>query len=138
MPPQIGGVGKDGVRADHAVMGNVHVGHDPVVVADAGEALVLSRAAVDRDALTKGVAIADLKSGRFAPIFLVLGRAAQRGMRMNDVVPAEDRGPFKDRMGADAAACANLNIGANHRIRPDLHIISQFGAGIDQGCGMNA
>jgi len=41
-------------------------------------------------------------------------------------------------MGADATACTDHNLSANHRIRPDLHVIGQFGAGIDQGGGMNA
>ena len=34
-------VGEDGVVADLAVVREVHVGHDPVVVADAGDAAVL-------------------------------------------------------------------------------------------------
>ena len=38
VPCQRGGIGEDALVADDAVVGDVHVGHDPVVVADPGDA----------------------------------------------------------------------------------------------------
>ena len=69
-------VGEDGVVADLAVVREVHVGHDPVVVADARDAGVLRRAAVDGDVLADGVAVADLDRGGLARVLLVLRRRA--------------------------------------------------------------
>ena len=71
---ELAGVGEDGVVADLAVVRDVHVGHDPVVVAEARDARVLHRAAVDRAVLADRVAVADLDRGGLAGVLLVLRR----------------------------------------------------------------
>src|SRR5438876_1635426 len=43
------GVGQDDVVADHAVVGNVRVGHDERVIVDAGQASAFCGAAIDGD-----------------------------------------------------------------------------------------
>ena len=52
--------------ADHAVVRDVRVGHEQVVVADARDALVVRRAAIDGAALAEHVAVADLEPRRLA------------------------------------------------------------------------
>jgi hypothetical protein len=59
-------------------------------------------------------------------------------MGMHEIVAPDDRRAFKHRMCADATACTNHDLSADHRIWTDLHVIGQVGAGIDQGGGMNA
>src|SRR6185437_109330 len=66
MARERGIVGEDGVAADVAVVRNVRVGHDPVVVADAGGVAAFGGAAVDRDEFMEGVAVADLEPAVFA------------------------------------------------------------------------
>src|SRR3970040_1402055 len=63
---------KDVWAADLAVVREVHVRHDPVVVAHARHARVARRAAVDGDVFAYRVAVADLHGRVFAALFLVL------------------------------------------------------------------
>ena len=65
--------------ADLAVVRDVHVGQQPVVVADAGDAAAVAGAAVDGDEFADQVAVADDQLGALAGELLVLRRAAERG-----------------------------------------------------------
>ena len=93
-----------------AVVRDVHVGHDPVVVADAGRAGVLDGAGVDRAELADRVAVADHELGVLAGVLLVLRRAADRVELPDPVVAADRRAALDhavradDRAGADADA----------------------------------
>src|SRR4051812_36247233 len=68
---------EDRVVADLAVVREMHVRHDPVVVAEPRNAGVLYGAAIERAKFANGVAIADFKARGFARILLVLRRFAQ-------------------------------------------------------------
>ena len=68
MSGQAGVVGHDDVVPQHAVMGDVHIGHDPVVVADARDAGVLDGAAIDGAKFTDGVVVADDQLGVFVRV----------------------------------------------------------------------
>ena len=58
--------------ADYAVVGNVGVGHDQRMIADAGQASALSGAAIDGDELAYGVVVADFEARWFVLIAQVL------------------------------------------------------------------
>ena len=79
VPAERGVVGHHDVVAELAVVRHVRVGHEQVVVADARDALVVRRAAVDGAELAEHVAVADLEPRRLAPVLLVLRRIADRG-----------------------------------------------------------
>jgi hypothetical protein len=79
-------VGEHGLVADAAIMGDVRIGHEPVVVADARHAFVLHRTSMDRAELADRVAVADLGARGLARVFLVLVRLADR-REMEDAVP---------------------------------------------------
>src|SRR5436309_10131317 len=66
MASQSSGVGEDYVVADYAVMGNVAVGHDQRMAADAGQASALCGAAIDGDKFADGVVVTDFKARGFA------------------------------------------------------------------------
>ena len=83
-------VGEHALAADDAVVRDVRAGHEQVVAANARDALVLHRAAMDRDALADHVAVADLETRRLAAIFLVLGIGADRG-ELEDPIALADR-----------------------------------------------
>src|SRR5690606_12949007 len=70
MAGQLHAVGNDRVAGYLAIVRNVHVGHDPVVVAHAGYTHVLRRARIDGDVLAHHVAVADLESGGLALVLL--------------------------------------------------------------------
>ena len=73
MAGQLGVVGKYGVIADLAVVRQVHIGHDPVVVTDTGDAYITWRPDIEGAKLADGVALADDQLTRLALIFFVLG-----------------------------------------------------------------
>ena len=73
MTRQLGVIGKNCTVADLAIMCDMHIGHDPVIVAHARNARVLRRPQIESTELADGIAIADDQAGRLARIFLVLG-----------------------------------------------------------------
>src|SRR5215469_10211270 len=109
-----GTVGKYRVASHGAVVRDVRVGHEEIVIADASDALVVSGAAVDRAALAKHVAVADLEPGRLAAILLVLRRIAQRGELMNPVTRPDRGRAVDDDVRPDDRAGTDTDIGADH------------------------
>lgn len=71
MPRQRGVVGQHTSVADHAVVGNVHVDHQQVVIAHFGQAGALRGAAVNGHAFADAVAIAHFNARRFARVFQI-------------------------------------------------------------------
>ena len=90
-PASVALVGQDGVAADLAVVRDVHVGHDPVVVADARDARVLHGAAVEGAELADGVAVADLAARSARRAYFLSCGAAPIGAELEDAVVAADR-----------------------------------------------
>src|SRR5947208_2058137 len=72
MASQSCGVGQNNVIADYAIMRDMRVGHDERVIANAGQASALCRAAIDGDKFADGVVVADFKARRFAFVTQVL------------------------------------------------------------------
>ena len=68
VPCKAGIVREDVVIGDLAIMGDVGVGQNEVIVADASWEFFVS-AAMDRDVFTEDVAITDFESGGLARIF---------------------------------------------------------------------
>ena len=128
-----GVVGQDGVRAHLNVVRQMHIGHDPVVVTQAGDARVLDRAAVEGAELPDGVAVADVQGGGFAAVLHVLRRTAQHGVCMDAVVAADDRGPLDDAMGPHLGACADGHARADQRIGADGDVLIKLCLRIDKG-----
>ena len=60
MARQCGIVGEHGMRAHTTVMGDMHIGHDPIVVANPGDSLILYSPAADTAILADDIAIANL------------------------------------------------------------------------------
>src|SRR5436190_15211904 len=105
---ELAGVGENGLVADLAVVREVHVGHDPVLVAQPRDAGIERRAAVDGHVLADGVVVADLHAGVLAGVFLVLRRRAKRG-EVEDLV-----------------AAADLQAAVEHHVRDDPGAIGDF------------
>src|SRR5205085_7673 len=106
MACQLGQIRKSGVVPDHAVVCNVHIGHDPVPVADAGDTAILDRTPIDGAVLADGIAIADLEPGRLAAVFFVLWYATERTEGMNSIVAADYRAPLDHGVRTDHGARA--------------------------------
>ena len=79
-------VRKRDVVTDHTIMGDVNVGHDPVVIPNPRATLVLNRSGVDRYKFTECVAITNFKDGGLTRIFFVLRYRADHCIGMNLVI----------------------------------------------------
>src|SRR5690606_9677667 len=129
MARELDAVGDDGMAADLAVMRNMHIGHDPVVVAQASHAHVLRRPPIDGDVIAYGVAVADLEPGGFVAVFLVLGNAAD-GAETIEIVVCTYRGvAVDDTMRAHGGARPDHDVITDDAVWPDAYIAGDPGPG---------
>ena len=117
--------------ADDAVVGKVAVGHNPVVVADAGFAYASHCAEVEGGELADGVAVADGEFGRFAAIFFVLRDFAQTG-ELEDAVVFAYGG-----VAVNHGVRADFGIRADSHVRADDGVCADFDAGIQLCLGVD-
>ena len=130
-------VGKDSVVAHHAVMCQMHVSHDPVVVTNLGHARVSRRADIEGAKLTNGVAVTNDQLTGLARIFLVLRNRPQRIELKNAVVIADCGVAFDHTMRPDGSARADANIWADDGVRPHLNRAIELSLGVHNGGGVN-
>src|SRR5690606_12005172 len=130
---QLDAVGDNRVIADLAIVSNVGVGHDPVVIAHTGHAHILHRTGIDGDVFTNHIAIADFQASRFTSVLLVLRHAAD-GAETVEMVVATNRGhAIYHAVRAHFGARPYRDIGPNDAVRPDLDIICKLSACFDDG-----
>ena len=102
-------------------MRNVHVGHDPVVIAHARHACVAGAADVQGAKLADGVAVTNEQLARLTRVFFVLRNGAYRVELENLVVFTNSGVAFNDAMRTDTRVCTNAHMGANDTVGPDLN-----------------
>lgn len=101
------------MAAYDAVVGDMGVRHQQVIVSNSCNALILDGAAVNRGVLANDVAIADVEIGDLTTIFLVLW-IFPHGSELKDPVVFSDSGrPFDDHMRTDFGAGVDSDIGAD-------------------------
>jgi len=113
MPCQTGAVRENCVVIYVAVVGDMHVGHEKIIVTDSGLASMFRGAAIYRAELAKDISVADAESRIFASISRVLRFFSNRTVLKNTVV------------------LANAGVGANNDVRPDFRVIANFDTGFD-------
>ena len=134
---QRGVVGHRDLVAQHTVVCNVHVGHDPVVVTDTGHTRVLCGTQVEGAELADGVAVANHQLRGLTGIFLVLRHSAQGAELENPVVRTDGRVALDHAMCAHSGACAHGDMWADDRIRPHADRRVQVRALCNDGCGVD-
>src|SRR6201991_1195642 len=113
MPGERRVVGEHDMVAHLAVVRDMHVGQEPVVVADTRDTAAVTGATVDRDELTDEIAIADDDFGALALPFLVLRRTTD-GRELRDAVVASDHGRTLDHhVRTDGRALADDHVGTD-------------------------
>lgn len=125
------------VVAEHAVVSNVTVGHEVVVIADARRLCCL--ASMDRDAFTKHVPVTDDQTRLFTGVIeldvlrsATDDRSGPEGVFLADISSARDMV-----LGHQSGACADSN-GAGHDAPwPDDDIVGQLDVAFDDGGGVN-
>ena len=73
-------------------MRDMHIGHDPVIVTQPGNPLILDSTAVYSHELADGIAVTDFQPGRLARVFLALPMRV--GPLMTVCGPIEVPGPI--------------------------------------------
>ena len=137
MTSKLDRIGDDVVITDHTVMRHMHISHDPVVIADLGEGLVLHRARVEGSELANGVAVTDDQSRGLAFVLLVLWVSTQ-GRKLEDLVVTTDGGvPLDHTVRTNAGAFTDTHVRTNGRERPHSDGVSQLRLRIDDGAGMD-
>src|SRR3954466_2084349 len=93
-----------------AVVRDVRVGHEHVVITDLGDAAAARGAAVNRDELAEHIAVTDDQPGGLAVKFQILRNQSNRGERKDLVAVTDVGGPLDDRGGADAAVATESDM----------------------------
>src|SRR5437868_12562347 len=115
--------------ADLAIVRDMHVGHDPIVVADRCHATILRRTRIDRAELANSVSVPDFEPRRLAGVFFVLWVAADRG-ELKDAIVAPDAGSARYvGMRADRRAFTDRHAIFDDRVRSDSHTARKLSAG---------
>ena len=130
-------VGQNDVAANLAVMGDMDIGHDPVVGGHTRDADILCRARIDGDVLAHHVTVANLETRRFARVLFVLGHATDRTKTIKAVVLTNGRVPINDTVRTNFSMRANFDVGTNNRKRTHRDGRMQLRTGIHQCRGMN-
>ena len=138
MSGQLCTVGENRVVADLAIMRQMDVSHDPVVVTQTGDSFVLNRSQVEGTEFANGVAIADFQFRLFPCIFFVLRHTAQRCELENAIVFADSGMSFNNDMRTNPRTCPDFDIGTDNGIGPDFYGTVQFRPRINDCSRMNS
>src|SRR5471032_2562001 len=137
MARQLRVVRENRVAADQTVMRQMHVGRNPVVIAQARHTAALHRASIERAEFADGVAVADFQARRLARPFLVLRLRADR-RELEQMIVRTDGGMAVDHdMRANLGSSGYAHVRADDGIRPHLDRAVQLGLGIDYRRGVD-
>jgi hypothetical protein len=115
------GICHDDVVSHDAVMGDVTVGHQKIIVSNNGNSMTSPRSAVQAHKLPEYIIIADFEIGRFPLVFEVLRIGSDRTVTIK-TAPFPDAGP-----------AMNANMRIQNGSRPNRHIRSDDTVGADFG-----
>ena len=120
-----------------AIMRNVHISHDPIVITNAGDALILRCTRMNSSELTNRIAITNNELGRLATVFHILGGATD-GSEVCKNILFTNRGVTLDHsMRTYFATSADFDMRSNNRVRTNLNITSDFSLVINYSRCMN-
>jgi len=108
-------------------MRDVRIGHEKIVAADAGHALIVGSAAIHCAELAKHVVIPNLKTRALTAVLFVL-RVAANGSKLEDAIThADPRRPGDDRVRPDTAPRTNDDVRLNNGERRNRHSGAELG-----------
>jgi len=111
-------------------MRDMHISHDPVVIADTCNTTTITRTAVNGAEFTDGIAITNDKFRALTGKFLVLWIIADRGKLKYSVVGTNTGRPLDHNMRANDSTGTDFNLRANNRERTYADIASKSGGWI--------
>ncbi len=117
---QRGRIRHDDVVADLAVMRDVGVSHDEVVIAESGATTPFRCSPIDGNELSNLVVIADFKASGFTRVANILRSQTDRSELVEAVVRADFGFAFDHHVRDQMAACAKFYIGSDDAIGADF------------------
>jgi len=133
---QAGAIGENRSIADLAVMRQMAIGHDEIVMAEPRHTTARHGSTIESAVLPDDVPVADLKPGGFAFITQMLRRIAQGRELVNFIVPADTRRPVDDDMRTDPGVVTDLHARTDDAEGADMNVFPDFRARVDDGLGM--
>ena len=130
-------VGEDATAADDAIVGDMAIGHQKVVVAQYGLHRV-GRAAMDGHLFAEDIVVADFQRGRFVIVLEVLRTFAQDGAGEDLVPPAHCHGAEEKGARANHAIVADGHRAVDHCQGADLDVFAELRLGRDHGSRVNS
>ena len=125
-------VGDNDVVAQLAVVGHVAAGHEKIMVADSGKAVLFFRGPVDGNALADDVMIADDHFGVAASIADVLRFAADHSAGINVIVTADGHMAHQGDAVFQFGSAADANVRPHNAVGADFHFVVDLGPGVDR------
>src|SRR5476651_1420198 len=137
VPAKRGVIGKNAAIADHAVMGDVSIHHQQIIIADTGDFSALSGAAVNGHTLANTVAMADFNPGRFTSILQVLIHFADSGELIDLIIFTDSGDTINHNMGFQYRTGTDFHLRANKAKRANMHSGMDNSARFNDGTGMD-
>src|SRR5690606_13248564 len=129
-------VGQDDIAAQLTIMRYVYVRHDPIVVANASHASILTSTDIESHEFAYRIAIANFQARSFTCVFLVLWRRTDRRKVDNRIVATFAGMTFDDDMRTDFSTCPYHHVRSNHRVRTHFDRVRELRLGINDGSRM--
>ena len=92
---------------------------------------------MNRDELSKGITVTDLRVSRLPAVFKILAPRPNGREGIEFVVFADGDRALENEVRMKAAPSADLDLVTNDAIRSDFYVIPDFGLGGDDCGGMN-
>jgi hypothetical protein len=117
------GICKNSMITYLAIVGNMDIGHDPIIVSKTSEPSPLDSTAIDSAILANGVTVANMKLCWFAPVFLILRIITNRGKLKDMIIASNPSRPSDDGMRTDPGTGADLHIRTDNGKRTHADIL---------------
>ena len=137
MAGQSRGVRQNDVITQHAVVADVRIRHQEIMIADPCDSTSAFGPTVNVDVFTKNVVRPDRQMGFFIVELEILRRNANHAEWEKSVVAANDRGPFENDMGIENTTIAEGDAFADAAEGPDSDGLADAGKRVNDGRGMN-
>ena len=108
--------------ADDAIVGDMTLHHQKVLITDSRDHAAARSAGIERDIFANRIAIANQELARLAFVFKILGDGADAGEGKDHILFAECGSTLNNHMRRDFCAFANAHLGANYTIGANFHI----------------
>lgn len=91
VPAKLHAIGNDGMVRDLAIVRDMRIRHDPVIIQNARNTGILRGTGIDGDVLAHRIAIPYFEPGWFATVFLILRHSAYRAEPVEIIIDAYGR-----------------------------------------------